>query len=324
MHMIVLQHLQPATMTANITLSEVALKRAALLGESGQQWVDSLPALVQRILAQFGLTFVESLTGGSESFCALVRQRDDTHRVIKVIMPNDPDVTAEIPGLRAANGRGYAAMLASDADLGFVILEHLGRPIAQSNLATPQQLSQITAALKLSWQSPTTQPGLIDGSSKADWLYQHITKAPTRIATSVDSQLITKALDCIDRRRSLWRREDFVLVHGDAHEHNALRMPHTEDEQYKLVDPDGLVFEGAYDLGILLRNWIDAYKVVDPAAAMLQRADALASATEVQPGAIIDWGFIEVVSTGIHLIDLGYADEGKQYLDLGRATLPVV
>ena len=113
-------------------------------------------------------------------------------------------------------------------------------------------------------------------------------------------------------------------MHGDVHEHSALRMPHTQDEQYKLMDPDFLVKEEAYDLAIRLLNWIDAYKVVDPATAMLQRADALASATEVQPGAIIFWSFIGVVSTDIHLVDLGYANEGKHYLDIGRPTLPIV
>lgn len=94
---------------------------------------------------------MESLTGGSASFCTLARQHDDTHCVIKVIRPNEPNVTAEIPRLRAANGQGCAAMLTSDADLGFVILEHLGRTIARSNLVTPKQLSQITSALKLCW-----------------------------------------------------------------------------------------------------------------------------------------------------------------------------
>ena len=145
-------------------------------------------------------------------------------------------------------------MLASDADLVFVILELLGRPIAHSNLATPKKLSQITAVPKLSWQSPTRQSGLSNGSRRADWLYPHIAKAPTRIATSIDPRHITKALDCIDQRRCLWRREAYVLVRGDAYEHNALRMPHTWNEHYKLVDPDGLVFEGAYNLSILLRN----------------------------------------------------------------------
>ena len=104
MHMIVLHHIQTTTIPANITPIGLALKRAMLLGESGQRWVGSLPALVLRILSLFGLTIVELLNGGSESSCGLVRQRDDNHCVSKDIMPNDPDITAEIHGLRVANG----------------------------------------------------------------------------------------------------------------------------------------------------------------------------------------------------------------------------
>jgi hypothetical protein len=39
--------------------------------------------------------------------------------------------------------------------------------------------------------------------------------------------------------------------------------------------------------------------------------------------AIISWGFVEIVSTGIHLLELGYAGEGQKYLDLSQALLPV-
>ena len=39
---------------------------------------------------------------------------------------------------------------------------------------------------------------------------------------------------------------------------------------------------------------------------------------------MVSWGFVEIVSTGIHLLELGYADEGKDYLDLGQALLPAL
>jgi streptomycin 6-kinase len=117
------------------------------------------------------------------------------------------------------------------------------------------------------------------------------------------------------------------LVHGDAHEHNTLSEPPTEPgtapTNYKLVDPDGLFFEAAYDLGILLRNWIEAYRIADPARVLIQRATWLAKQTHVSRQAIISWGFVEIVSTGIHLLELGYAGEGQKYLDLGQALLPV-
>ena len=114
------------------------------------------------------------------------------------------------------------------------------------------------------------------------------------------------------------------MVHGDAHEYNTLAKGPAEQAHYKLVDPDGLFFEAAYDLGILLRNWIDAYRTAEPAPALTQRAAWLAEQTQVSRQAIISWGFVEIVSTGIHLLELGYADEGQRYLELGQTLLPVV
>ena len=156
------------------------------------------------------------------------------------------------------------------------------------------------------------------------------------MAGYVEKALIHTALDHIDLRRSQWREDAFVLVHGDAHEHNTLAIrqakgqtepqiePQTEPTRYKLVDPDGLFFEPAYDLGILLRNWIDAYRIAQPAGALTERATWLAQQTQVSPQAMVSWGFVEIVSTGIHLLELGYADEGKDYLDLGQALLPAL
>jgi streptomycin 6-kinase len=45
--------------------------------------------------------------------------------------------------------------------------------------------------------------------------------------------------------------ERAVLVHGDVHEWNALQAP---GGGFKLVDPDGLVAEPEYDLGVLMRE----------------------------------------------------------------------
>jgi streptomycin 6-kinase len=41
-----------------------------------------------------------------------------------------------------------------------------------------------------------------------------------------------------------------VLVHGDVHQWNALRA----GGGFKLVDPDGLLAEAEYDLGVIMRE----------------------------------------------------------------------
>ena len=308
----------------NTAPSDTTLRRAELLGQQGQQWLADLQAVVTQTLEDFGLTFIDTLPGGSESYLALTQGSDGIRCVVKVMMPNDHGMAAELAGLQAAKGRGYAKLIGADPKRGVLVIEELGAAIADSGLPIQQQLQHITRALKLSWQADIDPSALVDGANKADWLYHHIQHTPSKIAGHVEQALIHRALDHIDLRRSQWRQDAFVLVHGDAHEHNTLAEGSTEQANYKLIDPDGLFFEAAYDLGILLRNWIDAYQIAEPATALTQRATWLAEQTQVSRQAIVSWGFVEIVSTGIHLLELGFADEGQRYLDLGQTLLPVV
>ena len=308
----------------NTAPSDTTLRRAELLGQQGQQWLADLQAVVTQTLEDFGLTFIDTLPGGSESYLALTQGSDGIRCVVKVMMPNDHGMAAELAGLQAAKGRGYAKLIGADPKRGVLVIEELGAAIADSGLPIQQQLQHITQALKLSWQADIDPSALVDGANKADWLYHHIQHTPSKIAGHVEQALIHRALDHIDLRRSQWRQDAFVLVHGDAHEHNTLADGSTEQASYKLIDPDGLFFEAAYDLGILLRNWIDAYQIAKPATALTQRATWLAEQTQVSRQAIVSWGFVEIVSTGIHLLELGFADEGQRYLDLGQTLLPVV
>ena len=308
----------------NTAPSDTTLRRAELLGQQGQQWLADLQAVVTQTLEDFGLTFIDTLPGGSESYLALTQGSDGIRCVVKVMMPNDHGMAAELAGLQAAKGRGYAKLIGADPKRGVLVIEELGAAIADSGLPIQQQLQHITQALKLSWQADIDPSALVDGANKADWLYHHIQHTPSKIAGHVEQALIHRALDHINLRRSQWRQDAFVLVHGDAHEHNTLAEGSTEQASYKLIDPDGLFFEAAYDLGILLRNWIDAYQIAEPATALTQRATWLAEQTQVSRQAIVSWGFVEIVSTGIHLLELGFADEGQRYLDLGQTLLPVV
>ena len=309
----------------NIVPSDLTLRRAQLLGLQGQQWLECLDEVVRTTLDKFGLTFIKTLHGGSESYLALTQRTDGARCVVKVMMPNDHGMTAELAALQAAKGRGYVELIDANPEQDVLIIEELGTPIASSALTTQQQLQHITHALQLSWQAEIEPSALVHRQRKPIGSTT-ISKHADSVTGYVEKVLIHTALDHIDLRRSLWREDAFVLVHGDAHEHNTLAIrkakgqtePQTEPTGYKLVDPDGLFFEAAYDLGILLRNWIDAYRIAQPASTLTGRATWLAQQAQVSPQAMVSWGFVEIVSTGIHLLELGYADEGKDHLDLGQ------
>ena len=66
-------------------------------------------------------------------------------------------------------------------------------------------------------------------------------------------EVLERAFSYLRAREAALGPGSFVLVHGDPHGGNALRT--LAGDGYKLIDPDGLWYEKAYDLGVLLREW---------------------------------------------------------------------
>ncbi|HET7367683.1 MAG TPA: hypothetical protein VFI83_04900, partial [Gaiella sp.] len=93
------------------------------------------------------------------------------------------------------------------------------------------------------------------------------------------------------------------LVHGDVHQWNALEAA----DGFKLVDPDGLLAEAEYDLGIIMRE--------DPLDGDLHdRAGWLAARTGLDAAAIWEWGIVERVSTGLLGTRVGLQPIARQML----------
>ena len=114
------------------------------------------------------------------------------------------------------------------------------------------------------------------------------------------------ALTCAARRDRAYDPERAVLVHGDVHQWNALRS----GQGFKLVDPDGLMAEPEYDLGIVMREDPTELMAGDPWA----RAERLAALTGTDATAIWEWGVVERVSTGLLGVQIGMQPVAGQML----------
>jgi streptomycin 6-kinase len=81
-------------------------------------------------------------------------------------------------------------------------------------------------------------------------------------------------------------------------------------EGFKLVDPDGLVAEAEYDLGVLMRE--DPLELLhgDPR----DRARWLAARCGLDATAIWEWGAAERVATGLVLTRIELQPVGRQML----------
>lgn len=81
-------------------------------------------------------------------------------------------------------------------------------------------------------------------------------------------------------------------------------------EEVKLIDPDGLLAEREYDLGILMREDPEELVGVDTA----HRAHWLADRTGTDARAIWEWGVVERMSTGLLCTLIEMQPVGRQML----------
>ena len=97
---------------------------------------------------------------------------------------------------------------------------------------------------------PAAGHGLPTGAEKAAYLMTFIATTWEETGRPCSERAVEHALACARRRRAAHDDARAVLVHGDVHQWNALQA----GDGFKLVDPDGLLAEPEYDLGVIMRE----------------------------------------------------------------------
>jgi streptomycin 6-kinase len=137
-------------------------------------------------------------------------------------------------------------------------------------------------------------------------LIDFITRAWEELDRPCSERAVEDALACATRRIAAHDDERSVLVHGDVHQWNTLKAA----EGFKFVDPDGLLSEAEYDMGIVMRE--DPRELLEGDAS--DRALRLASWTGLDATAISEWGVLERVSTGLLCTQIGLQPVGRDML----------
>lgn len=286
--------------------------RVASAGDSGRDWVTSLPERVGQLARNWQCVPGRVLTGGTEALIFEAELHDGSLAVVKMGLPASCDCAAEARVLRAASGRGYVELLAHDAQTNALLLERLGDSLASSTLPTVARIERLCETMAAAWVDLAPFPGLVRGDTKAEWLAAFISKTASALPGRCTDTTLEFALACAGERAAVHRDETSVLVHGDAHDHNALLQ--LDGGGLKFVDPDGLFAEPACDLAVPMREWSSELLAGDTIALGEARCRLIASITDVDEQAIWQWGFVERVSTGLLLTKLGMERSGREML----------
>jgi streptomycin 6-kinase len=292
---------QHTVLMAKFAVPDLVRRRALTMGDTGVAWLQQLDAIVSRVAADWDLQ-VGRMPGGIAA-------------VLKIAVP-DPDLSPiEADILGAADGRGYARLYRHNPAERAMVVERLGPPMWQQNWPQDQQVSLYCAALQEAWKVTIDPRRLTDGAGKAAWLEDFIPRTWESLDRPCRERTVALALDFAARRRTAFDPSRAVICHGDAHPGNLL-APLDPHGAYKFIDPEGVSIEPEYDLGCWLRGWRPAHRH-EPALGGLAReaAHQLAALTGTDERAIWEWGFVERVSSGLLLTQLGH-EEGELYLSI--------
>ena len=284
--------------------------REKALAAGAAAWLDELPERVRELEDEWAIRVGRVYPDATEALVAEADCADGTRAVLKLIVPRDGDAAEhEATVLRLAAGDGCAELLRSDVSRGALLLERLGRPLRELGLPLGRRHEILVTAAERLWR-PAPDAALPTGAEKAVWLAEFVVEMWEETGRPCSENAVRHALACAERRRAAHRDDRALLVHGDVHEWNALEAG---GGGFKLVDPDGLLAEPEYDLGILMRE--------DPLEGDLRdRARALASRARLDVTAIWEWGVVERVSTGLLATRVGLQPIARQMLRAADAV----
>jgi streptomycin 6-kinase len=284
-----------------------AVVRNKALAAGAGAWIRELPGLVAGLERDWSITVGRPYDGATEAFVAEATLRDGTPAVLKLHIPRTGEhVKNEITVLRLAGGEGCARLLRADPARGALLLERLGRPLYQLALPIIRRHEILCAAAQKVWR-PAPGCGLPTGADKGRWLAGYIVATWEELGRPCSERAVGYALACAAQRAGAHDDERAVLVHGDVHQWNALQAG---GGAFRLVDPDGLLAEPEYDLGVLMRE--DPVELLqdDPH----QRARWLAARCGLDATAIWQWGVAERVSTGLLCTRIELQPVGREML----------
>ncbi len=298
---------------ARRSVPPVVADRAKSAGAVGEAWLSNLDSLISELEGMWNISVGEALSGGTHAFVAFADGRNGEKYVLKADMPEElgGEFSNSVAALKMVDGHGYAKLYACDLKRKACLLERLGKPINQLGYSVFEQLRIICSVLQRVWATPVTTDGFPGGEESIAWFRAFVGETWEKLGRPCSREVIERALSCLRSREESIDPAEFVFIHGDAHGGNALRE--LSGEGFKLIDPDGIVYEKAYDLGVLMREWVDEYEQ-EPLKKGKERCRYLCRLTGVPEKAIWEWGFLQTVSSALILLQIGQKETGRKML----------
>ena len=191
------------------------------MGAAGAAWEAGLPGLIADLEQRWSITVGRPLSGGSTSYVARVTCTEGSPAVLKIALSSEV-LAEQVATLERADGRGYVRLLRSDPARRALLLERLGPSLAASRLEPEEQLAVLAETLREAWLPDDGPPPRRPGQGGV--LHQLISETWPRLGRGWPRPVFDQALRYAEGLVGADPVE-LVVVHGDPHPGNALRLP---------------------------------------------------------------------------------------------------
>lgn len=269
---------------------DFAYTQAALHGEAGLAWLDSLPALTEEFGRRWSLSVSPPFPNLSYNWVAPALREGGTPTVLKLSFPGEKEFGTEAAALEVFEGGGICRLLALDLDKGAMLLERLQPGTPLTTVEDDEKATAIAAAVMRKLWRPA--PANHNFPAVSDWA-----RGFDRLRKRFDGGTGPMPKGLVEKAESLFAelldsQGEPLLLHGDLHQENILTA---RREPWLAIDPKGVVGEAAYDTAALLHNPVEALDTPDPRRLLGRRLDVLSSELGLDRARIRAWGLAQAV-----------------------------
>lgn len=292
--------------------------RAKALGRAGEEWLAQLDSMIVQLESAWKIRVTDVLHGGSHALIGSCIDESGLEQILKIELPDYDEIYFQqgVDMLERANGNGYCRVYAADASKRAVLLEKLGTPLSSSGKSAKEQMRILCDSLLKTWQLPLTASEAGRTNANYHWFKTFIPSAWSQQEKPCLCSVVDTALQYAHWLEKKTNPAAYVWVHGDAHANNMLNVPGTME--YKLIDPDGKVFEKSYDVGVLMREWPEEY-AANPLEKGHARSRFLCELTNVAEDEIWAWGYLQMTTTALILLQIGQKELAQTMLRIAEA-----
>ena len=275
-------------------------------GAEGQKWLTDLPCMVYDLALRWQLSDLEPIKNLSYNYVLSGLQKRNP--IVLKLGLDVSGLNTEAAALKAFKGHGAVEIL-NQTD-GALLLERAtsGHSLKQFFPKQDNQAITITSeVIRKLHHSPKTN--INDFPAINDWL----------IALNTDYELLKQHLPKARMLRDelLNTIKNPILLHGDLHHDNIL----AHDNEWKVIDPKGVIGELAYEVGCFVRNPLhELPNHNDCLNIITNRINQLSGNLELDPNRIVKWCYVQTVLAVVWALEdhIDYEDSLKtlSYFDL--------